>query len=64
MAEGAIRIAHVNQETVLPGYVAAAQVLVHKEGLAGAGRPQQEYVVVLNQPCIQGLFLNVESLRD
>ena len=64
MAEGAIRIAHVNQETVLPSYVAAAQVLVHKEGLAGAGRPQQEYVVVLNQPCIQGLFLNVESLRD
>ena len=64
MAEGAIRIAHVYEETVLPGHIAAAQVLVHKEGLAGAGRAKKEHVVVLNQACVQGFFLNVKALRD
>ena len=49
---------------MLPGHIAAAQVFVHKERLAGAGRPQQEDIVVLNQPRIQGLLLDIEALRN
>ena len=49
---------------MLPGHIAAAQVFVHKERLAGAGRSQQEDIVVLNQPRIQGLLLDIEALRN
>ena len=64
MAKGPIRVTHIDQKAVLPGHIAAAQVLVHKEGLTGAGRAQQEHVVVLNETVVQGLFLNVKALRD
>ena len=64
MAKGPIRVTHIDQKAVLPGHIAAAQVLVHKEGLTGAGRAQQEHVVVLNETGVQGLFLNVKALRD
>ena len=63
MAERPIRIALVNQEIVRSCHVAGPQIVIHKERLAGTGRPQQEYIVVLNEPKLQGQFLNIEALR-
>ena len=48
---------------MLSGIIAALQIFIHKEGLSTAGRPQQKHIVILNQPHLQGLFLNVEPLR-
>ena len=64
MAERPVRITHVNEETVLPGIVAALKVLVHEEGLAGAGRPQQEHIVILDEAGIHRFLLNVEALGN
>ena len=64
MAKCPVRVADVNQEAMLPSYIAGAQVFVHEERLAGTGRAQQEHVVVLYETGVQRLFLNVETLRD
>ena len=64
VAKCPVRVADVNQEAMLPSYIAGAQVFVHEKRLAGTGRAQQEHVVVLYETGIQGLFLNVETLRD
>ena len=63
MAKSPVGIANVYQEAVLPGYVASPQVLVHKEGLAGTGRAQQEHVVVHDEALLQGHFLYVKPQR-
>ena len=63
MAECPVRIALVNQEVMRSGHIASPQIVVHKEGLTGAGRAQQKYVIVLNQPQLQGQFLNIKALR-
>ena len=63
MAERPIRIALVNQEIVRSSHIAGSKIMVHKERLTGAGWTQQEHIVVLNQPQLQGQFLNIETLR-
>ena len=64
MAEGTVAVAHVNQETVLAGRIAGAQILVHEEGFSGAGGAQQEQVIVLDEPVFEGFFLNVEAFGN
>ena len=64
MAEAPVAVALVQQETVRAVDVTGSQILVHKEGLAGAGGAQQEHVVVYNQSQFKGHLLDVEAHRN
>ena len=60
LAQAFVGVAHVDQEDVLPGVIAVPQERVHEEGLPGAGRSQQEGVVVVDMAAVPCETLDVD----